>query len=383
MKLDTEIDMEHVETPLVPKTTYELLMEQKYERLFTACMEAHMWLGAGDSKRALQVLSQALLFVLLLCCLAVPVQAKGVHAPNYRAVCLGYVGQPSLNNSGAVTGTLLNNSTEALPTAVLFSNGHLQPFHQNFWPASINNSMSIVGSAPVIGASGGFEGQHAVSLDGGTFNDLGTLDGGDWAQAVHVNSSGLVLGNSLVTGGDYSHAFLWQDGNLVDIGAFWASDLNDAGTAVGYTIGQVALPVVYANGVMQAIPLGFQAVAVGINNSGQILLSDGHALVMDTGGNVTDLGSLGGQHVGPARINERGEVVGWSGVVSQNAPYRHAFVYTSGLMWDLNLVSDAGTVLVDAYDINQAGQIVAVDANNRCFLLTPVSPKVAKTLITP
>ncbi len=53
-------ELNHVETPPVPKTTYELLMEKKYETLFTACMEAQMRLGLGQSERALQVLSQAL-----------------------------------------------------------------------------------------------------------------------------------------------------------------------------------------------------------------------------------------------------------------------------------------------------------------------------------
>lgn len=53
-------ELTNVETPPAPKTTYELLMEQKYERLFASTLEAQMWLGAGDSKRALEVLSQAL-----------------------------------------------------------------------------------------------------------------------------------------------------------------------------------------------------------------------------------------------------------------------------------------------------------------------------------
>ncbi len=53
-------ELNHVETPPVPKTTYELLMEKKYERLFASCSEAHMYLGIGQSEAALQVLSQAL-----------------------------------------------------------------------------------------------------------------------------------------------------------------------------------------------------------------------------------------------------------------------------------------------------------------------------------
>ena len=86
---------------------------------------------------------------------------------------------------------------------------------------------------------------------------------------------------------------------------------------------------------------------------------------------MTDLGTLGGTYSDGKGINALGQVVGTSNI-SGDADY-HAFLYSDGLMYDLNdlLSPGIGTTLTDAHGINDSGQIVANGNNGHAYLLTP------------
>ena len=75
---------------------------------------------------------------------------------------------------------------------------------------------------------------------------------------------------------------------------------------------------------------------------------------------VTDLGTLGGPQSVAYGINDSGQVVGTSAPVGF-AP-RHAFLYSGGVMKDLNdLVSGGGSATLGiAYGINDSGQITGM-----------------------
>src|SRR5205085_7300550 len=87
------------------------------------------------------------------------------------------------------------------------------------------------------------------------------------------------------------------------------------------------------------------------------------------------LGSLGGSDIFPSGINDAADIVGDSLLADQTT--RHAFLYTGGVMRDLNslIAPGSGWELESAASINNTGQIVGeglMGGDELAFLLTPV-----------
>lgn len=83
-----------------------------------------------------------------------------------------------------------------------------------------------------------------------------------------------------------------------------------------------------------------------------VVFNPGRQLI--AGYEAIDLGSLGGNGVMPADINDRGQIVGFS--LSSNG-YPHAFLWQNGSMSDLGTLGHQGSY---AQRINEAGEIVGV-----------------------
>jgi probable HAF family extracellular repeat protein len=171
--------------------------------------------------------------------------------------------------------------------------------------------------------------------------DLGTL-GGPSAVALGINNGGEVVGFSTLATGEPTHGFVWTaQGGMVDAGTFNGTNtrlrtIDNSGTT-GAGSGNLA-----SNGNARAVlwhpTTGFQ-----------------------------DLGDLGEAPSYAARINGRGEVVGFSSTTLVGCC--HAFLWTSATgMVDLGTLNGPGG-LADAFDITDNGQVTGstttpTDPNN-------------------
>jgi probable HAF family extracellular repeat protein len=215
---------------------------------------------------------------------------------------------------------------------------------------AVNNRLQVAGFAlnaipdpfPLLGfpflAAAPVTQSRAFLWQKGEMRDLGTLGGPD-AAAFWVNESGQVAGCSLTnatpnptTGKPTADPFLWtEDDGMIDLGTLGgtdgcASDLNNRGQVVGFSNlegDQAAHPFLWDDGV------------------------------------VTDLGTFGGSFGFPEGINEVGEIVGEAG--HPGDVIFHAALWKKGAMTDLGTVDgDPSSV---AFHINSKGQVVGASTN--------------------
>jgi probable HAF family extracellular repeat protein len=196
---------------------------------------------------------------------------------------------------------------------------------------------------------------NAFRYSDGSLVTLSPLD----SVAYAVNEGGQVVG---YTGAPFQRAFRWTDSNgngVVDPGEF-----KDLGTLLG----------------------GAWSIAYAINNLGDVVGEAKHSsgarrgfLWTDKGG-MQDVGTLGGTNSLANAIDNLGRVVGWA---QTPGGVWHAFLRTTGPLFlpvnhDLNdlLPAGSGWALIDAFDINDQGQIVGYGINpsgqERGFLMTPL-----------
>ena len=180
----------------------------------------------------------------------------------------------------------------------------------------------------------------AVSWKNGRVTDLGALDSENreaGSSALGIDAKGRVVGWSTTPGtnGTGVSGFLWERGAMTDLGAFGGA----------YAVSQ----------------------ATAINRRGQIAGSSGsHAVLWQneavlreehwSGGEVTQLGTLGGSSSASVAINQRGQVVGESATRGGEAGESHAFVWWNGAMTDLGALPGGKASAATA--INDNSQIV-------------------------
>lgn len=244
--------------------------------------------------------------------------------------------------------------------------------------------------------------------------DLGTL-GGHSSLANDINAKGQVVGWAMTPDWQH-HPFLWtQKEGMQDLGGFGeANAINERGDVVGASQTEPGTSVKHAflwtakDGMRDLLPQAAWSEALDINNQGQVvgdfrttetsrtraflwdpqkglqelptLGGDGdtiaraindrgqvagssvaqisgiipqRAFLWDPRTGIRDLGTLGASNSGALGINNRGQVVGWSGVY--NDFVTRAFLWDPAAgMQDLGTQGRAGR----AADINEAGQAV-------------------------
>jgi probable HAF family extracellular repeat protein len=192
------------------------------------------------------------------------------------------------------------------------------PFYQVL-PADINNLGQVVGTYSPDASS-----LKAFSWKAGVFTDLGTL-GGSQSHAVAVNDSGLIAGNSMLTGDTVSHAFKTTAGKK----------MSDIGSLYG------------AGGTSTANAMNKNGVIVGSSSDS----THYHLFLYD--GKMHDLGDPGTFDTIPG-LNDLKDVVGWRLIQGTGA---QAFVCLGGgAMTDLPQPPNQDES--QAFAINNAGSAV-------------------------
>ena len=324
----------------------------------------------------------------------------------YNVTDLGTLGGKNsfgyaINNAGHVTGTSDIATPGSYPDAFLYSNGQMtdlgtlggrSPGSTGF---GLNNAGQVTGVSYQNVGPGGEMGTIIVN-DAFLYSNgqMMSLRAPDDSFGYGINDAGQVTGYYTSMG--VTHAFLYSNGQITDLGNLGGpydssgKAINNAGQVTGYssTPSGAAHAFLYTNGQMNdlgSLPGGFGSFGYSINNAGQVAgfswtvgTSSPHAFLYSNG-QMMDLGTLPGYSAGSSgqAINNAGQVVGYSSAPDTGA--RHPFLYNNGQMSDLNSLIDPalGLTLVEAYGINDNGQIVVNGiaksaTNEHAYLLTPV-----------
>ena len=295
-----------------------------------------------------------------------------------------YVYVSGINNRGEVVGNSTTNGVNFMH-AFVYHNGSLTDLGTlggtNSYGYGINDHGQAVGSAYTTA------GQDDAFLNSeGVMSDLGTL-GGTGSDAHAINNSGQIAGGAWTTGNAEYHAYLLSGGIKTDLGTLGgtrsdAFSMNDSGQVAGRASvsGSSSYHAfVYSGGVMSDLGTlgGSLSFAYGVNNAGQVVggarTSSGveHAFLYENNMMVDlETGALWESRA--YAINNLGQLVGFTTQTGQ-----HAFLYSGGVITDLNSVIDTnlGWNLEIATGINDGGQIIGVGTHPagqaRAFLLTP------------
>jgi probable HAF family extracellular repeat protein len=238
---------------------------------------------------------------------------------------------------------------------------------------NLNDKGEVVGVARTAGGQ-----DHAFVYVNGTMTDLGTL-GGDASIALAINSLGDIVG-SAKNGAGQTHATAFNRtasafNTAIDPQFFFNSQATcnssrGAGEAAGFGEDASSADPMRAFRKPGFVPLtpvvmanlgGNDWRAFGMNESGEIV---GSSLIAGnasrkafhfTGGNMVNIGDMGGTNAEARDINNSGRIIGWS----DTAGGQRAFLYFNGGF--VNLGSLGGNSI--AHAINDSNEIVGTSKN--------------------
>jgi probable HAF family extracellular repeat protein len=228
---------------------------------------------------------------------------------------------------------------------------------------AINNSGSVAGWGQ---NSSGVAQAFASNTGGLTGLPLGS---GTESYAYGINDAGTAVGNTYI--GGQSHATVWTAAGSTVLGAnTYAMAVNNSGEVVGSN-GEA---MVVIDGQVQSLATlaGVEwSSGYGINNAGEVVgdgeLANGtfRGMIWSPQGGAVLLGTLGGSSSQATGVNNRGEVVGFASLANG---YQNAFSTMDGTMTDLGTLGESSY----AYGINDSGEVVGYsyldNGNQHAFL---------------
>jgi probable HAF family extracellular repeat protein len=228
--------------------------------------------------------------------------------------------------------------------------------------------------------------QHVFRWERGEKTDLGTFPGGTSSCSQWISDRGWIVGAAtngkmdLLAGFPEATATLWRDSEIINLGTFggnesYAWSVNDRGQVVGFasnTTPDQFSGSVFAWGATQTHAFLWQngrmldlgtlggpdSDALVINDHGQITgMSMTSSGAVDPfiweNGKMIDLGTLGGTYGYPNMINARGQIIGFSDILGDIPGQGHAFLWENGVLKDLETL---GGTASEARWINDAGE---------------------------
>jgi probable HAF family extracellular repeat protein len=189
-----------------------------------------------------------------------------------------------INDSGQVVGSWGNATTGSQP--FLDSNGTITDLPEPGFVATSNlgcQADAINNNAQIAGTCWGYNRKLSsiyadlVLWQNGTVTDLGTL-GGVRSTAAAINDNGQIVGYGTTSTGA-TDGFLYSNGKMTGLGSFTPAAINDNGVMVG---GQYIDSGGTITNLNTLTPAGSPTIqnATAINNNGQIVANDGHALLL-------------------------------------------------------------------------------------------------------
>ncbi len=248
------------------------------------------------------------------------------------------------------------------------------------WPAGFSSSYAshVNDAGVVVGQLVGSPSKGFIyDITTGQYNNLLTgYDGASYCAISGINASGTVCGTRRITGG-FTSAFRWTyKGGYVDLGLINNKStegyaINDAGAVTGmYVLGNIRRAFIWANGraVDMGSLAGLSTEISSINNSGlaagysDLPSNSPRAVIWKQEAGMINLGTFAPFTSSLADAIGTNDVV--VGLCRKSSGSDHAFVWSKGLMCDLNAMasSPAVTTILEASAIDAHGTIVA-DAN--------------------
>ncbi len=319
-----------------------------------------------------------------------------IYGPEYGEGDFAPVTPWGISENGFVTGDYGYSSG----TFAWYGEDPIVPLHP---PPTFSTGAEDINSDGLVAGYASFQdndfGALAAVFDGEGVVTLGVLPGANSSFAMAINDAGEVVGYSghNVTGDPPWQAFLWRDGEMINLGEGMgainsrAYDISPSGEVAGRRIMEEDgenIAFLWDDGVvvdLGPIPGGISSQGRAINGHREVA---GNGVVWDgtettrhaffwRDGQMLDLGTLPTYKESTAYdLNDDSYVVGYCS--DSDFLYSTAFLWVDGTMWDLNklIPKYSGVILRSARGINNSGRILAEakdeEGNTVAVILKPV-----------